>query len=218
MGRIIRMPGDAHREVGDLLPWYVTGQLDPADLSEVESHLKHCPECRADVVFQQQLAREIPKLPVDVEHGWSRMRRRLDQERSPRGLAWLGDGFETLRQRVGRALRVQAAWPGWALVALLAVGGTALVLPVLAPARYHALGAARPAVAGNVVVIFRPDTPEKALRDTLRAHHARLVDGPTAADGYVLLVPAAERMQILARLRAQPDVVLAEAIDLPSVR
>jgi hypothetical protein len=171
------------------------------------------------VAFQQQLAREIPKLPIDVEHGWSRMRRRLEQERSPRGLAWLGDGFETLRRRVGHALQVQTAWPGFALVALLAVGGTALVLPAVAPARYHALGAAPPAAtAGNVVVIFRPDTPEKALRDTLRTHHARLVDGPTAADGYVLLVPAAERMQILAQLRTQPDVVLAEAIDQPAAR
>lgn len=212
------MPGDAHREVQELLPWYVTGQLDTADLSKVEGHVKHCPECRADVVFQQQLAREIPKLPVDVEHGWSRMRRRLDQERSPRGLSGLGGWLEALRRRVGGALQLQAAWPGFVLVALLAVGGTALVLPTLAPARYHALGAAPPAFTGNVVVIFRPDTPERALRDTLRTYRARLVDGPTAADGYVLQVPAAERMQILTGLRAQPDVVLAEAIDPPSSR
>lgn len=219
MGRIIRMPGDAHREVQELLPWYVTGQLDPADLGEVEGHVKHCVECRADLAFQQQLAREIPKLPIDVEHGWSRMRRRLEQEqeRAPRGLAWLGARLDGLRP--GRAIPLQIAGPGFALAALFAAVGTALVLPSLAPARYHALGAAPPsAVVGNVVVIFRPDTPEKALRDTLRTQHARLVDGPTAADGYVLQVTAADRAQVLARLRARPEVVLAEPIDPPATR
>lgn len=210
------MPGDAHREVQELLPWYVTGQLDPADLAEVEGHLKHCPECRADVAFQQQLAREIPRLPIDVEHGWSRMRRRLEQERKPRGLAWLGARLPSWGRSGGGA--AAAAWPALALSALLAVGVTALVLPALGPARYHALSATPPAVVGNAVVVFRPDTPERALRATLRAHHARLVDGPTAADGYVLQVPAAERMQILAELRAQPDIVLAEAIDQPVAR
>ena len=216
MGRIIRMPGDAHREVQELLPWYVTGQLDPADLAEVEDHLRRCPECRTDVAFQQQLAREIPKLPIDVEHGWSRMRRRLEQERSPRGLAWLGVRIPGWGRPSGGV--AVASWPALALTALLAVGATAVVLPALGPARYHALSAAPPAVSGNVVVIFRPDTPEKALRETLRAHHARLVDGPTAADGYVLQVPAAERLQVLAQLRAQHDIVLAEAIDPPAAR
>jgi anti-sigma factor RsiW len=214
MGRIIRIPGDAHREAQELLPWYVTGQLDSTDLAQIEGHLKHCAQCRADVAFQQQLAREIPKLPIDVEHGWSRMRRRLEEERSPRGLPWLGGVVRT----AGRAFQVQAAWPGFALAALFAAVGTALVLPALTPARYHALGAPPPAVSGNIVVIFRPDTPEKTLRETLRAHHARLVDGPTAADGYVLQAPAAQREQVLAQLRAQPDVVLAEAIDPPQGR
>lgn len=210
------MPGDAHREVQELLPWYVTGQLDPTDLAEVEGHLKHCPECRADVVFQRQLAQEIPKLPIDVEHGWSRMRRRLEQDRAPRGLAGLLGGFGAWRPNLGGGVALRPAWPALALTALLAAGAMALALPALSPARYHALGAPPPVVAGNVVVIFRPDTPEKAIRGTLRAHHARLVDGPTAADGYVLQVPAASRMQVLAQLRAEPQIVLAEAIDQPA--
>lgn len=219
MGRIIRMPGDAHREVQELLPWYVTGQLDPADLAEVEGHLKHCPECRAEIVFQQQLAREVPKLPLDVEHGWARMRRRLERERSPRGLAGLGASLGGWLGGWGPNVGGGAvAWPAFALTALLAMVGTALVLPALKPAAYHALGAAPPAVSGNVVVIFRPDTPEKALRETLRRRGARLVDGPTAADGYVLNVAPAERTRILAQLRAEPDVVLAEAIDPPGAR
>lgn len=218
-GRIIRMPGDAHREAQELLPWYVTGQLDPADLAEVEGHLRRCAECRADVAYQQQLAREIPQLPIDIEHSWSRMRRRLERERSPRGLAGLLGGFVGWRLHPGRGGVGAAPWPAYALTALLAMGMTALALPVLSPARYHALSAPPAAVVpGNIVVIFRPDTPEKTMRGVLRANHARLVDGPTAADGYVLQAPAAARMQVLVQLRARPEIILAEAIDQPTAR
>ena len=80
-------------------------------------------------------------------------------------------------------------------------------------AAYHALGAAPAPALGNVVVIFRPDTSERELRQTLVANHARLVDGPTAADAYVLHVPAAERAGALTRLRGRADIVLAEPID-----
>jgi hypothetical protein len=87
------------------------------------------------------------------------------------------------------------------------------VAPSLQPARYHALGAAPAPASGNVVVMFRPDTREQDLRRTLNAAHARLVDGPTAADAYLLHVPSAERAAALVRLKGQADVVLAEPID-----
>jgi len=92
-----------------------------------------------------------------------------------------------------------------------------LTLQTNAPARYHALSAPPPNLSGNVVVIFRPDASEDRIRHALIASDARLVDGPTAADAYVLHVPAAERAQALAALRARSEIVLAEPID-PSGR
>jgi hypothetical protein len=71
---------------------------------------------------------------------------------------------------------------------------------------------------GNVVVIFRPDVTEAAMRETLRRTHARLVDGPTAADAWVLSVPAAERSAALTTLKARREVVLAEPMDAGAVR
>ena len=68
------------------------------------------------------------------------------------------------------------------------------------------------AQGGNVVVVFHPDTTERQMRETLKAGQARLVDGPTAAGGYVLAVPAAKRTAALAALRARENVVLAEPI------
>ena len=67
--------------------------------------------------------------------------------------------------------------------------------------------------AANVAVIFRPETPEKRLREILQASDARLVDGPTVADAYLLHVPAPDRNIALERLRRRAEVVLAEPVD-----
>jgi acyl-CoA synthetase (AMP-forming)/AMP-acid ligase II len=97
---------------------------------------------------------------------------------------------------------------------VFAVVGQA-IWPAAPPARYHTLAGVAALAAGNVVVIFRPDTRERELRATLEASHARVVDGPTAADAYVLRVPASQRLAALATLRARPDITLAEPIDAP---
>ena len=208
-GHIIHLHGDRHQEAQLLLPWYVTGRLDPADQAQVEAHLSQCQQCQAELKLEQKLGVGCADLPMDVEQGWAAMQRRLAPDRPTPALsvrlgAWLS-----------RAWRTGPPWLGWALgaqlVLLLAAG--VVLTPSLQPTRYHVLGAAPPPAAGNLVVIFRPDTQEQALRQTLNANHARLVDGPTAADAYLLHVPVAERAAVLARLRARSDIVLAQPID-----
>ncbi|MEO8813228.1 MAG: zf-HC2 domain-containing protein [Caulobacteraceae bacterium] len=197
-GRIVELHGDDHREVRLLLPWYVGGRLDGADRARVEGHLAGCAECRADVDIERRLAVEVAALPVVADLGWARMRGKLDA------------------RPVGFARRRGARWtiPALSIAAsllLMALAGT-LWRPA-APARYHALGAARATGVGNVVVIFRPRAREADLRAALRAGDARVVDGPTAADAWVLRVPAGERAAALGRLRGQAAVALAEPID-----
>ena len=51
----------------------------------------------------------------------------------------------------------------------------------------------RSAPAGGIVVVFDPATPEADLRRILREAGARIVDGPTQANAYVLDVPAPQR-------------------------
>ncbi|MDB5447409.1 MAG: zf-HC2 protein, partial [Phenylobacterium sp.] len=105
------------------------------------------------------------------------------------------------------AIAVQAA------AVLLVVG---LVLPQATRApqgAYHALSAPAAPRVGDLVVIFRPDATEQDFTRTIREAGARLVDGPTAADAYVLQVPAAGRAAALAQLRAASCVVLAQPID-----
>ena len=199
------MPSDSagHHPVRDLLPWYVTGQLDEAEAARVEAHLDDCAECQAELRFEARLESEVARLPLEVEAGWARMRQRVEGERPKR--------------RVLGALRAPPPWLGWGVAAVLMLGLGVLLAPSLRPApvadAYHTLSVAPAAEPGNVVVIFRPDTTEKSMREALQASDARLVGGPTAADAYVLRVPAAQRDAALANLRARREIVLAQPVD-----
>lgn len=196
MGRIIRLHDENHWELQKLLPWYAAGRLDPAEHARVEAHVAGCEECQEELRFEQTLAEAVKTLPLDADVNWRRMEGRLKAEPPRRRTTWLA-----------------SPWTGWAAAAcaLLALG--AATLPHASAGRYHALGAARAAAPGDMVVIFRPETPERDIRAALDAAGARIVDGPTGADAYVLSTPAAERAGALAKLRARSTVVMAEPVD-----
>ena len=202
---IIRLHGDPHAQSQRLLPWYVNGSLDDEELAQVETHLADCAECREDLKAEQAMARQIKTLPSDVDRGWTALRARVE---GGGAAAEAGSG----RSLLGRRISV-----GWALAAQAAC--LALLIPILAftlsrpQPLYRTLGAAPSAGAGNLVVIFKPDTSEQALRSTLMHNGARIVDGPTSTDAYVLRVPAAGRAEALARLKADRAISLAEPID-----
>lgn len=217
MGRIISLLQDPHRDVQALLPWYAMGRLDPAEHAEVTAHLEGCAECREELAFDRQFNRAIGDTPLDVEQSWAAMRRRIQGAAPKRSVG------ARLREWLGRGRAGSREWSpafGWALAAqagLLLCAG-ALLTQYAAPDRYHALGAAAANPAGNLVVIFRPEVTERTIRTLLKANAARMVDGPTATDAYVLYVPAASRAAVLQKLRKTGDVVLAEPIDASAKR
>lgn len=206
-GRIIPLHGDLHEDVNALLPWYVTGRLDADDCARVEAHISGCAQCQADLAAERRLQAVVAETPDaigDVEAAWRRFELLPSEPGTKR----------TFRQQ----WRQSPHWMRWAAVAqlfLLVVGGGAWLVrpgPKAEPA-YHTLSAAPEPAAANLVVVFRPDTPESGLRQVLRDNHARLVGGPTAADAYLLHVAPADRPAILTRLRADHAVVLAEPVD-----
>jgi anti-sigma factor RsiW len=209
MAEIIRFQGDSHRQTQTLLPWYANGSLEPEETAQVEAHLVECADCRADLKLEQALCISVAALPDDMEQGWSKLRDRV-QGRSepgprptPRTAAFLGRGLPAVWVLTAQAASL-AVIAGLAWIALF---------PARPSATYRVLGSAPVAAAGNVVVVFRPTTTERDLRAALVGEAARIVDGPTASDAYVLQVAAATRGAALARLRANSHVLLAEPID-----
>lgn len=219
MVEIIRLHGDPHKQAQTLLPWYVNGSLDPAEHAEVDAHVRDCPTCQADLKLERALGAEIANLPIDMDRGWANLRDQvlqqeatLQQGRAPQPRRRAASAWRQSRAFLRRPVAVGWAFAAQAASLILVVGvGAAFTLqtrPV-----YHTLGAAPSAAVGNVVVVFKPTTPEQALRGALNQSGARLVDGPTVSDAYILHVKASERAKALTRLRSDADVVLAEPID-----
>jgi hypothetical protein len=220
-GRVIPLHEDRHRRIQALLPWYVVGGLSGDERIEVKAHLDGCNDCQAKLRDEQRLAAEVAELPVeagalDVEHGWALISRQIaPQARRPERLdAGLVRTFRERREAAG-SRRSEAGSLRWVVAAqlcvILALGAQAW--RTTQPAAYKTLGGAPADTAANLIVVFRPETPEKDLRAILRSNNARLVDGPTATDAYLLHVPPAGRAAALIRLRQQAQITVAEPLD-----
>jgi hypothetical protein len=195
---IIRLNSDPHARTQRLLPWYVAGALKDNELGEVEAHLTECAECREDLEIERELAHQIRTLSTDSKLGWAALRSRIDSPST--GLP-------------GATLFSRSIPLGWAVAAQAA--SLAILAPIftLALARPELLHPAHAAAHGNLKVVFRPEASVATLRMILRQNQARIVDGPTAADAYVLHVAADQRAAVLARLKSDRNISLAELID-----
>ena len=211
MGKVIRLPHDPHRETELLLPWYAAGRLDGDERARVEGHLRTCPRCRAAFAGEQRLGAEVAGLPLDADLGWASMLRRIEASEAS------APARGPSRRVLGDLMRAGAPWAGWAAAGCLTLalaGGAMVHRPP--PATYQTLGDAAPAVAGgDAIVVFRPDATESAIAAALSGAHARIVDGPTGADAYVLRIPATERDASVKKLTTLASVEMAAPIDGP---
>jgi anti-sigma factor RsiW len=198
-----RLKSAPHDRAEELLPWYATGQLDSLDRLAVEQHLSSCAECREQLTFERRLVQEFRAIEPQLDAGWARLRSRIAPW--PRRPRFFGDpAWKFVRQPAVAALAV-------AQFAFLVFG--AGILLWLSRPTYHALGSPAPSRTADVIVMFRADATLDDVRSTLKSANASIVDGPTAADAYLLHVPERQRERALAQLRADDDVQMAEPID-----
>lgn len=203
----------AHRATQEALPWLLNGTLAGAELEAAQAHLRDCALCRGDLASLRRLreAGAAPDPHCDPERALARLMVRIDTPAAGRvdasapPPAPLPDPPSAANDPhwLRRVALAQCA----VIVLLTAL----LAWPEGRDDAYHTLGAA-PAAQGQVIVLFRPDTPERELRRIVRAGGARIVAGPTVTDAWVLAVPQAQSASALARLRAEPAVLLAEPL------
>ena len=198
---------ETHQAVQQLLPWLLAGTLDSAELAMVQPHLQSCAQCQADLAWQRKLraAAPAPDAGFDAGRAFAQLLPRLGPQASASRVGVLG--------RWRKAAAANGAWLKWTAAAQLAAIGVLSVL-LARPghdAAYRAMGAAARA-DGNAVVVFRPDTTEREMRRILQASGARVVDGPTVTDAYVLALPAGQAHAALERMRAERAVTLAQPL------
>ena len=140
-------------------------------------------------------------------------RARRDARTRPAGKAGaaqrrFGSGW---RRVAGFALLVAA---GLSSMTLLGIGGRSTTRT---GAEYTALGdASRPDALGagaNAVVMFDASVSARKARAIGEGHGARLIAGPSSTGAWQFAIPAGRRAEVLSRLRARPDVTLAEPLD-----
>ena len=201
---VVRIDPAAHKVADALLPWFANGTLEGEERAFVERHLRECPRCRQEVDWLRKLyaACVAGEASPDTPAVFRKLRRRLEAPRSR---------FRSLSLH-------RASWTRWAMGAQLALIVALSALWVYDTERepaYRTLGAL-PVVAppaGALVVVFDPSTSEAEMRRVMREADARVVDGPTRSNAYVLAVPAARREQAIETLKSERAVALVEALD-----
>lgn len=190
-----------HRRAWEAIPWLVNGRIAAAEREALESHLRHCADCRDELALQQRLRDGILRQvgPVaDADAGLARLWQRIDAEaamtpaagRSGTWLRWLA-----------AAVVIQAI----ALAALLGANFGAATPP------YRTLSADAPP-PDAIRAVFAAELPLGELQQVLDRAGLRIADGPNELGAYSVytLVPRGPRDAALERLRADARVRFAE--------
>jgi Putative zinc-finger len=207
-GRVLQIDPAAHKVADVLLPWLVNGTLEGEELAFVQQHVAACPRCQREVEWLREFhaACAAGETVPGTAAAFGSLRRKLDARIGSRGII----------ARL-RTLPARGRWTGWMIAAefaMIMVLGGALLHGIEQPSLYRTLGAGTAApTTGALVVVFDPATPEGDLRRILRDVYARLVDGPTRANAYVLDVPPSHREQAMRALKSNPAVVLVESLE-----
>ena len=217
----------AHRQTWDLLPWIVNGTATADDRRRVETHLSECSDCRDEFALQSQL-----HAGINVETAASRSAQPALQRLLARIDTSEGDApdtqvhWEDPRTFVGGT----RGSPRWVQALVAAVVVQAIGLSLLGAlllehtpsasnrsgAGYETLSSA-PSVSSSASIRLVPSATLTiaALQALLAESDLRIVEtsgnnaifGVAAASARPIDVPA-----VIARLRADPGVKLAEPI------
>lgn len=207
-----------HREAQEALPWLANNTLAGPELERIQSHLLACAACRADLALMHTLRTAGAEMDLDCnpEHALARLLPRLGPPTPSVPAAPASEAGPAQRWRE----RIAANDRSWMRVAIVAQCCVIAVLAVLLAGHgstagtgsdaYRALGSGAASTA-RLVVVFRPETPERELRRIVRANGARIVGGPTATNAYLLDTDWDSRAA-LASLRKEAAVSLVESL------
>lgn len=203
--RVLAFDPSAHRRADRLLPWFVNGTLEGDDLDLVARHLAQCTRCEHEVEWLREVSAACTKART---RGEPLVAAPASSHAGVKPRAWRA------RSSVQSAWRNTSSWTRFAMAAqlgaIVVLGAVVAAQFFAPPAEYRTLGSpAAQSADASIVVVFDPNTTQAEMLRLLRMAGARIVGGPTQANGYLLAVPPDRVGASLATLQAQPSVVLA---------
>ena len=209
-----------HRDIGELLPWFVNGRLSEADRQRVDAHLRVCQLCGDEVALQRRIHGAM-SADVGVEHmpmaGLNRLRRRIEslEDAGPAPAAPEEAARIAAPGGAGRPWRSTVA----ASIALTTVGAVAALVWTqherrMALPDYYTVTTVMPQPANTAIrAVFAPTVTLSELQGLLDDAHLKIVSGPTEAGVYSLAMSASPSVDwSLRRLRGHEVVRFAESV------
>lgn len=225
-------PASIRRRFDELVPWYVTGEINPDDRAWMERYLAENPDAEVAVGWHEGLGAAVDahysKLPESV--GWAGLAQRLEADRAVKRTASPSQVAPAATQGTAQQPRTpnqratpgfidqMSSWfgelfarPAYALAAALIIGQTAVIgylmsRDVIDPPEYGTVRGAPASIVPALEVRFRQSATEQELRALLSQAGARIVDGPDQLGDYVV-VPRSASLDELRDALKQSDLV-----------
>jgi hypothetical protein len=221
----------SHREIADLIPWYLNDTIDVRERERLEAHLAACAACRDDLYVERQVYERMAANVV-VEHiaatsfkrfqlkleglNESTVTRRRSGEAEP--VALINRVMKTKPIMNTRSLSISVAASAVILAVALAVFFVHRQTPVPLPQSYITVTTPSVRAPGEVIrAVFVPTTTLGELQAILVEAQLRIVSGPTEAGVYSLAATTARPVMIsLDILRQHTAVRFAESTQMPA--
>jgi hypothetical protein len=205
-GRVLPFDSSAHSAADVLLPWYINGTLRGEELAFVEQHVRACERCRREADWLRDVFAACAAIGPVQDSVRTRANRQTGVDVQQGFPARIARGWRTAQPLVRGLLAAQLA----AIVVL----GTLFMMDTHGDASYRTLGTTNRSaqVRDAVAVMFDPTITESEMRRLVLGVGARIVDGPTSTNAFVLEVPAAQSDRAVQSLRSDKRVRFAERL------
>lgn len=215
-------PSDMHHECWELLPWIANERAAARDLASVETHLRECDECKAELESQRRLrdaVRTEDAVVLAPQTSLQKLMQRIDAD------AAVGERLHAAVS-IPSPPAVRSRWSSWLPIAAAVQGVTIAVLlsalwwqsrEALTAPRFTTLTSHATPTYGPVLrVVFAENVSLEEVSRILRSIDAQIIAGPSEAGVYTLGLPASDARMVgvedaLARLRSDVRVLFSES-------
>jgi hypothetical protein len=200
----------SHKELRDMLPWYVNGTLEPGARQELEFQLEQSPQLRDELLWLRVLRSQMQ------EQKQAQVGSRSDNAGLDTLMALVhaeqSGKVSPIRKRFGewvaatRRLPITAGFAAALVLSQAVIIGSLMDRP--APDAMEPLSGGTMAAGGQLLQItFKPQATEAQIRTLLSSVQADIVAGPGALGIYTVRVPDKQGEQALQHLRKDMAVV-----------